>query len=151
MRPIFKATLLSITLFVLVLTRSHAQSALPEGAIEVSGYELQSQKRIGRFDFEYTYTVTLTNTSEDLVAVQGEVLSSNSNVSLLNSEFDIGDLAQGAQTTVSLSIQHSRRTLFIDNDLSWQFASFERDVNFNMSNVDVELLSGTTTVSNILF
>lgn len=121
MRVIAKVVLLSITLWIVM--SSHAQSVIQNDAIEVTSYELQSQKRVGRFDFEYTYNVTFTNTGETLAGVQGLVISNNPSVTLISGQVDIGDMAANAQFTATIGIQHSRRARFLQSDLEWTFSA----------------------------
>jgi hypothetical protein len=123
MRAIAKVVLLSITLWIVISSHGHAQSVIQTDAVGVTSYELQSQKRVGRFDFEYTYNVTFTNTGETLAGVQGLVISNNPSVTLLTGQADIGDMAASSQVTATIGIQHSRRARFSQSNLEWTFTA----------------------------
>ena len=108
----------TLSLTLLLLTTAVAARA----EVAVTGYELLSNTRSGRTNYDYTYRVRIASNGPPLTGVLLTVTSNSPATTILDGFVEVGYLAEGAQTESvgTFTFRQDRTKPFDKSALAWQ-------------------------------
>lgn len=112
---------------IIMMVTGVAVAQTPSGDVTIAGFDLLSKKRVGRTTFEYEYGVNVQNgTSSDVSDVSATVSSSSTNVTVVDGNAVIGDIASGTTATSgdTVKVAVDRRGRFSPDQLDAEFNYF---------------------------
>jgi hypothetical protein len=109
---------------LLAAQSAQAQTTDPRDLMRVVSYELVSQKRVGRTDFEYEYALTAeNNTATDYSGVFVTLSSTQANAQLIDARADIGAFNRFSKKKAAdtIKVKVNRSSPFDPKTLSFAF------------------------------